>query len=77
MTFEINLSIDWTIRLNEESAVGNGTEPVLEEIESDQMYAEQKKITREGCGHKLQKMKGKDGERCSGPKGRGLIVIGP
>ena len=77
MKFEINLSIDWTIQLNEENGVGNGTAPVLEEIEFDQRYVEQKKNTREGCGHKLQKRNEKEDERCSGPKGRGRIVLGP
>ena len=77
MKFEINLSIDWTIQLNEENGVGNGTAPVLEEIEFDQRYVEQKKNMREGCGHKLQKRNEKEDERCSGPKGRGRIVLGP
>ena len=77
MKFEINLSIDWTIQLNEENGVGNGTVPVREEIEFDQRYAEEKKNTMAGCGHKLQKRNGKEAERCSGPKGRGRIVQDP
>ena len=71
------MTIDWTIQLNEENGVGNGTVPVREEIEFDQRYAEEKKNTMAGCGHKLQKRKGKEAERCSGPKGRGRIVLDP
>ena len=60
------MTIDWTIQLNEENGVGNGTVPVREEIEFDQRYAEEKKTRwpavdincRKGTGKKRKDVPG-------------------